>query len=44
VPTPPRRPVQDDSEEEVEDEDDDDPFADKNAMVTPHVERTEPRW
>ena len=26
------------------DEDDNDPFADRNAVVTPKVERGEPRW
>ncbi|WYZ43532.1 hypothetical protein EsH8_VI_001231 [Colletotrichum jinshuiense] len=39
-PRPPARPAEPDSEEE----DDDDPFADKNALETPAVERSEPRW
>ena len=33
-----------DEEEEDEDEDENDPFADRNAVATPHVERGEPRW
>jgi LAS seventeen-binding protein 5 len=43
VPAKPTRPVvQDDSEEE--EEEDDDPFADKNELETPHVEKGEARW
>ena len=41
----PRAPVEDDSDEdEVEEEDENDPFADRNAVVTPKVEREEPKW
>ncbi|KAI4871108.1 hypothetical protein F4820DRAFT_401488 [Hypoxylon rubiginosum] len=42
----PRRPPQPESEEEDDyvDEDENDPFADRNAVVTPKVERGEPRW
>lgn len=39
----PPRDVSDD-EDDIEDEDEDDPFADRNAVVTPKVERGEPRW
>ncbi|KAI0169020.1 hypothetical protein GGR52DRAFT_553354 [Hypoxylon sp. FL1284] len=38
----PRRPPQPESDEE--DEDENDPFADRNALVTPKVERGEPKW
>jgi len=42
---PPRVPVEDDSDEDnVEEEDENDPFADRNAVVTPKVEREEPKW
>ncbi|XXG95899.1 hypothetical protein Hte_002174 [Hypoxylon texense] len=42
----PRRPPQPESDEEDDyvDEDENDPFADRNAVVTPRVERGEPRW
>ena len=45
-PLPPARPPpQDDSDEDdFEDEDENDPFADRNAVVTPKVERGEPSW
>lgn len=33
-----------DSEDDSEDEDENDPFADRNAVVTPKVERAEPTW
>ncbi|KAL1850114.1 hypothetical protein VTK73DRAFT_9750 [Phialemonium thermophilum] len=33
-----------DGGENVDDEDENDPFADRNAVVTPKVERGEPRW
>ena len=45
---PPRPPVQQHEEEEEEDdfeeEDENDPFADRNAVVTPRVEKSEPVW
>jgi len=43
---PPVRPsAQDDSDEDdYDDEDENDPFADRNAVVTPKVERGEPTW
>jgi hypothetical protein len=34
----------DDEEDDYEDEDENDPFADRNAVTTPKVERGEPRW
>lgn len=34
----------DDSSEPGEDEDENDPFADRNAVITPRVERSEPSW
>ncbi|KAI1777118.1 hypothetical protein F4818DRAFT_409218 [Hypoxylon cercidicola] len=42
----PRRAPQPESDEEdyYVDEDENDPFADRNAVVTPKVERGEPRW
>ncbi|KAK9792087.1 hypothetical protein SCARD494_07135 [Seiridium cardinale] len=40
---PSPKPVEDDDDDEVS-EDEDDPFADRNALVTPAVERAEPRW
>ena len=47
-PPPPPRPVQpppeDDDEDDFEEEDENDPFADRNAVTTPKVERSEPRW
>ncbi|KAI1380367.1 hypothetical protein F4677DRAFT_406587 [Hypoxylon crocopeplum] len=33
-----------DEEDDYVDEDENDPFADRNAVVTPKVERDEPRW
>lgn len=39
-----RRDNDDDSEPEDDDEDENDPFADRNAVVTPRVERNEPNW
>ncbi|KAI2628786.1 hypothetical protein GGR54DRAFT_363041 [Hypoxylon sp. NC1633] len=33
-----------DEEDDYADEDENDPFADRNAVVTPKVERGEPRW
>ncbi|KAJ9151353.1 VHS domain-containing protein [Pleurostoma richardsiae] len=45
LPPAPRRTVEDDSEEDdIDEEDENDPFADRNAVVTPKVERGEPRW
>jgi len=44
---PPRsiqQPVQEDEEDDLEEEDENDPFADRNAVATPHVERSEPVW
>jgi hypothetical protein len=48
-PPPPPRPVQQPPEEEededdFEEEDENDPFADRNAVTTPKVERSEPVW
>lgn len=34
----------DDSEPDEDEEDENDPFADRNAVVTPRVERSEPSW
>jgi len=44
APPPPPQPDSGDEEEDLEEEDEDDPFADRNAVVTPKVERGEPRW
>ncbi|CZS96583.1 related to LSB5-possible role in the regulation of actin cytoskeletal organization [Rhynchosporium graminicola] len=48
APRQPPRPVQpsppSDEEDEVEEEDENDPFADRNAVSTPQVERREPVW
>jgi hypothetical protein len=48
-PPPPPRPVQhppeeDEDEDDFEEEDENDPFADRNAVTTPKVERSEPVW
>lgn len=40
-PPPPPPPPQ---EEEEEEEDEDDPFADRNAVETPRIEKGEPKW
>ena len=40
----PAPPVQDDDEDSFEEEDENDPFADRNAVQTPKVERGEPVW
>ncbi|EEY21835.1 VHS domain-containing protein [Verticillium alfalfae VaMs.102] len=40
---PPRPPVQQ-VDDDDDDEDDDDPFADKNAVATPALERGQPSW
>lgn len=37
-------PSDDEDEDDYEDEDENDPFADRNAVVTPRVERGEPQW
>lgn len=42
APKPPAQRVQADDDETSEDEDD--PFADRNAMATPAVEKEEPKW
>ncbi|KAH8904335.1 hypothetical protein BR93DRAFT_984868 [Coniochaeta sp. PMI_546] len=46
--SPPARrqaePSDDEDEDDYEDEDENDPFADRNAVVTPRVERGEPQW
>lgn len=46
-PRPPPRPVQQpevDDEDDFEEEDENDPFADRNALATPRVEKSEPVW
>ena len=45
-PPQPPRPVQppQDDEDDFEEEDENDPFADRNAVTTPKVERSEPSW
>jgi len=47
-PPPPPRPAQpppeDDDEDDFEEEDENDPFADRNAVTTPRVEKSEPKW
>lgn len=46
-PQPPRPPVaqlESDSEEQESEEDENDPFADRNMVHTPAVEKGEPRW
>ena len=45
-PKPPRsaQPPPDDDEDDFEEEDENDPFADRNAVTTPKVERSEPSW
>jgi len=47
-PPPPPRPAQPppaaDEGDDYPSEDEDDPFADRNALNTPAVERDEPRW
>jgi hypothetical protein len=46
-PPQPPRPVQpppEEEEDDLEDEDENDPFADRNAVNTPRVERGEPSW
>ncbi|KAB5583119.1 vhs domain-containing protein [Coniochaeta sp. 2T2.1] len=44
APTRPAAPPSDEDDDNEADEDENDPFADRNAVVTPHVERGEPRW
>lgn len=44
-PAPPHKVDDDDDDSEPEEEDDEnDPFADRNAVITPRVERSEPNW
>lgn len=46
-PPQPLRPTQlppEDEEDDFEEEDENDPFADRNAVTTPKVERSEPTW
>ena len=45
-PQPPRPipPPEEDEEDDFVEEDENDPFADRNAVVTPKVERAEPSW
>lgn len=46
-PQHPPRPVQappEEEEDESEEEDENDPFADRNALATPKVEKSEPSW
>lgn len=45
-PQPPRpaQPPPEEEEEDFEEEDENDPFADRNAVTTPKVERSEPSW
>ena len=48
-PAPPPRPLQqppekDEDEDDFEEEDENDPFADRNAVKTPMVEKSEPVW
>ena len=46
-PPQPQRPAQpppEEEEDDFEDEDENDPFADRNAVVTPKVEKKEPSW
>lgn len=42
-PRAPPAPVEADQDEYAS-EDEDDPFADRNALVTPRVEKDEPKW
>ena len=45
-PQPPRpaQPPPAEEEDDFEEEDENDPFADRNAVTTPKVERSEPSW
>ncbi|KAK0121084.1 putative actin patch assembly and actin polymerization protein [Cadophora gregata f. sp. sojae] len=43
-PVQPPPPAQEDEEDEIDEEDEDDPFADRNAVNTPQVEKREPVW
>ena len=40
----PRQQLSDDESDGYEDEDENDPFADRNAVVTPKLERDQPGW
>ncbi|KAI0120495.1 hypothetical protein F4776DRAFT_632808 [Hypoxylon sp. NC0597] len=44
ISTRPAPPPDSDEEDDYADEDENDPFADRNAVVTPKVERGEPNW
>lgn len=43
-PRPSQPSPQDEEEDDFEEEDENDPFADRNAVTTPKVERSEPTW
>jgi hypothetical protein len=43
-PRPVQQPVEEEEEDDAEEEDENDPFADRNAVATPRVERSEPVW
>ena len=40
----PRRHEQESEEEDIEDDDEDNPFADRNAVKTPHIEKSGMTW
>ncbi|OTA92869.1 hypothetical protein M434DRAFT_396147 [Hypoxylon sp. CO27-5] len=44
ISTRPPPPPESDEEDDYADEDENDPFADRNALVTPRVEKGEPNW
>ncbi|OTA59545.1 hypothetical protein K449DRAFT_353250 [Hypoxylon sp. EC38] len=44
ISTRPPPPPESDEEDDYADEDENDPFADRNALVTPKVEKGEPNW
>ena len=43
-PRPVQQPDKDEDEDDFEEEDENDPFADRNAVTTPAVEKREPVW
>ncbi len=43
-PRPAPQPEPEEDEDDFEEEDENDPFADRNAVVTPKVEKKEPVW
>ncbi len=43
-PRPVQQPEEDEDEDDFEEEDENDPFADRNAVTTPKVEKREPVW